>query len=33
MAGNNYVCTIDAEQAEELRAILEGSGWEFSQIP
>ncbi len=33
MAGNNYVCTIDAEQAEELRVILEGSGWEFSQIP
>ena len=33
MANNNYVCTIDAEQAEELRIILENAGWEFSQLP
>ena len=33
MANNNYVCTIDAEQAEELRIILENAGWEFAQLP
>ena len=33
MANNNYVCTINAEQAAELRVILENSGWEFSTLP
>ena len=33
MANNNYVCTIDAEQALELKMILESSGWEFSTLP
>ena len=33
MANNNYVCTITPEQAEELREILTGQGWEFSTLP
>ena len=33
MANNNYVCTINVEQAAELRVILENSGWEFSTLP
>ena len=33
MASNNYVCTITAAQAEELRIKLDGSGWEFSSLP
>ena len=33
MANNNYVCTITPEQAEELREILTGQGWEFSALP
>ena len=33
MASNNYVCTIDAGQAEELRVKLEVSGWNFASIP
>ena len=33
MANNSYVCTISAEQAAELKIILENSGWIFSQLP
>ena len=33
MANNNYVCTVTPEQAEELREILTGQGWEFSALP
>ena len=32
MAVTNYVCEINAEQAEKLRALLEERGWEFSTL-
>ena len=32
MAVTNYVCEINAEQAEKLKALLEERGWEFSTL-
>ena len=33
MANTNYVCTLTAEQIEELRIRLDNGCWEFSKVP
>ena len=29
----SYVCTVTEEQAEQLRLLLDGRGWKFSEQP
>ena len=29
----SYVCTVTEEQAEQLRLLLDGRGWKFSELP